>query len=64
MHSKDSRDQQQVSLGEKCPYLDFIWSVFSGIRKKYGPEKLQIRTLFTQWYTAVNIMSSFKHLIL
>ena len=33
------------SLREKCPYL----SVFSLNAGKYGPEKLRIRTLFTQW---------------
>ena len=35
------------------PYSQFIWSVFSRIRaeyRKYGPEKLRIRTLFTQCY--------------
>ena len=36
------------SLREKCPYLEFFWSVFSRIRIEYGPEKLQKRTLFTQ----------------
>ena len=39
------------SLREKCPYSKFFWSVFSHIRTEYGPEKLQIRTLFTQWFT-------------
>ena len=48
------------SLHEKCPYSEFFWSLFSRIwteygkirspnAEKYGPEKLQIRTLFTQW---------------
>ena len=48
-------------LCEKCPYSEFFWSVFSRIRteygeirrispnvEKYGPDKLGIRTLFTQ----------------
>ena len=33
---------------EKCPYSEFFWSVFSPNEGKYGPEKLRIRTLFTQ----------------
>ena len=36
-------------LREKCPYLEFYWSVFSLNVGKYGPEKLRIRTLFMQW---------------
>ena len=41
-------------LPEKCPYSEFFWSVFSRIRTaygqvRYGPEKLQIQTLFTLW---------------
>ena len=36
-------------MREKCPYLEFFWYVFSRIRTEYGPEKLGIRTLFTQW---------------
>ena len=34
---------------EKCPYSEFFWSVFSPNAGKYGPEKLRIWTLFTQW---------------
>ena len=37
-----------VSLREKCPYSEFFWSAFSLNEGKYGPEKLRIRTLFTQ----------------
>ena len=53
-----------ISQGKKCPYLEFFWSVFSVFELntgdteylsvfspnagKYGPEKLRIRTLFTQ----------------
>ena len=44
-----------------CQYSEFFWSVFSPNARKYGPEKLRIRTLFThcaalslfnicQWY--------------
>ena len=36
-------------LREKCPYLETLWSAFSRIWTEYGPEKLQIRTLFTQY---------------
>ena len=34
---------------EKCPYSEFFWPVFIPNTGKCGPEKLQIRTLFTQW---------------
>ena len=46
-----------ITLREKCLHSEFFWSVFSRIRTlsvfspnagKYGPEKLRIRTLFTQ----------------
>ena len=50
----------RFTVREKCPYSEFFWSVFSRIwteygeisvfspnAGKYGPEKLQIRTLFT-----------------
>ena len=32
-------------LREKCPYLEFLWTVFSRIRTEYGPEKLRIGTV-------------------
>ena len=32
-------------MREKCPDLEFFWSVFSRIWTKYGPEQLRIRTL-------------------
>ena len=35
-------------LREKCLYSGFFWSVFSPNAGRYGPEKLRIRTLFTQ----------------
>ena len=49
------------ALREKYPYSEFFWFVFSRIwteyteylsqnAKKYGPEKLRIRTLFMQYY--------------
>ena len=38
----------RLSLREKCQYLEFFQSVFSRIRTEYGPEKLRIRTPFTQ----------------
>ena len=44
----------EQALSEKCPYLKIFWSIFSRIWteygeiiRKYGPEKLKIRTLFT-----------------
>ena len=44
----------EQALSEKCPYLKIFWSIFSSIWteygeiiRKYGPEKLKIRTLFT-----------------
>ena len=58
---KNYLSYSQPGLCEKCPYsdrifqpLDRIWgdtlylSAFSPNAKKYGPEKLQIWTLFTQ----------------
>ena len=39
-----------VSLRDKCPYSEFFWSVFSRIRAQYEPQKLRIRTLFTQCF--------------
>ena len=39
---------ESFSLHEKCPYSEFFWSVFSLNAVKYGPEKLPIRTLFSQ----------------
>ena len=41
----------RISLREKCPYSEFFWFVFSHIWTEYGPEKLRIRTLFTQCIT-------------
>ena len=52
---------ETFTLRKKCPYSEFFWSlfflirteygefglsVFSPNRRKYGPEKLRIRTLF------------------
>ena len=43
-----------LSLREKCPYSEFFWSAFYFLAYftilflKYGPEKLRIKTLFTQ----------------
>ena len=42
-------------MHEKCPYSEFFWSVFSPNAEKYGPEKLRIRTLITQWETTSEI---------
>ena len=36
------------ALCGKCPYSEFFWSLFSPNVGKYGTEKLEIRTLFTQ----------------
>ena len=41
-------DISKVTLRKKFPYSKFFWSVFSSNAEKYRPEKLQIRTLFTQ----------------
>ena len=41
------------SLHEKCPYLEFFWSVFFRIQTEYSSEKLRIRTLFTQWISFI-----------
>ena len=35
-------------LRKRCQYLEFFWSIFSPNAGKYAPEKLRIRTLFTQ----------------
>ena len=35
-------------LPENCSYSEFFWSVFSRIRSENRPEKLRIRTFFTQ----------------
>ena len=40
----------KLSLREKCLYSEFFWSVFSHIRTQYGPEKLRLRTLSTQFF--------------
>ena len=54
------------ALREKCPYLELFWSsffriwtqyeevrlIFSPNTRKYGPEKLWIRSPFTQWSVA------------
>ena len=40
--------KNEHTLREKCTYL----SIFSPNAGKYGPEKLQIRTLFMQWSTS------------
>ena len=37
-----------LTLCKKSPYSEFFWYAFPHIRTKYGPEKLRIRTLFTQ----------------
>ena len=34
---------------EPLEMLDQIYTIFSPNSGKYGPEKLRIRTLFTQW---------------
>ena len=40
---------KKISLRENCPYSEFFWSVFSPNAENLGPEKLQTRTLFTQY---------------
>ena len=36
---------QKHKLGEKCPYFEFFWSVFSLIRTDYGD--LQIKSPYS-----------------
>ena len=45
---KRTTHSKNVALREKCPYPQYL-SVFSPNAGKYGPENLQIRTLFAQW---------------
>ena len=42
------RVREGLTLLEKCPYSEFFWSIFSSNAGKYRPEKLGIRTHFTQ----------------
>ena len=37
-----------IIVREKCPYSQFIWSLFFRIRTEYEPGKLRIRKLFMQ----------------
>ena len=64
--SNEQKLKSQHTLHEKCLYLEFFWSVFPVFWQntenaiylsvfipnagKYGPEKLRIPTLFTQWH--------------
>ena len=41
-------NSRSIPLHEKGLYLEFLWSVVSANVVKYGPEKLRIRTPFTQ----------------
>ena len=45
----------ESSLREKCPHSEFFWSVFSPNDGKYGPKKLKIQKLFTQWLFLLEI---------
>ena len=38
------------TLLKKCLYSEFSWSLFSPNAGEYGPEKLRIPTLFSQWH--------------
>ena len=57
------------SVRKTCSYQEFFWSVFferysvfSSIAGKYGPEKLQIRTLFMQYiFSAETMFRGSKH---
>ena len=46
-----------LSLREKCPYEEFFWPVIGLNCGKYGPEKLRIRALFTQFLMLWNFIS-------
>ena len=45
----DDKYTQWITLRENCPYLEFLWSVFSRFSlnaEKYRSEKLRIQALF------------------
>ena len=50
--------ERNYSLREKCPNLEFFWSVFPCIRTEYG-ELLRIWTLFTQWFCKTPLSGKF-----
>ena len=63
-----NRSNYKWELHKNCLYLVFFWSMFSRIRtdteyrfvfspnaQKYGPDKLQIQTFFTQWGTIIKL---------
>ena len=68
-YTADQPKAKWLSLLEKCPYSKFFWSLFLRIRTdvfspnvgKYGPEKLRIRTLFTQYFHTSRITSQMKN---
>ena len=46
-------NNKDTCIAWKVSNSEFFWSVFYRIRTEYGPEKLRIRTLFTQWNTTL-----------
>ena len=57
-----SWSQSMITLREKCRYSEFFCSVFIPNAGKYGPEKLRIGTLFTQWeFSAYSVLWSRHH---
>ena len=58
--SPETRTHVCVSLREKCPYSELLWSAFSRIRTEYG--EWQIRALFTQCIRGWKILVSQKML--
>ena len=40
------------TVGERCLYSEFFWSVFSLNAERYEPEKLRIRTLHAVNFTS------------
>ena len=71
---------QRHKLSEKCPYLEFSWSVSPRIwtdywdleskspysaqmRENNWPEKLWIRTIFTEWHPGLTQISKKEHFI-
>ena len=51
----------KMTLREKFPYLEFFWSVFTANTRKYGPEKLVIRILFTQCEFGMHVKMIIVH---
>ena len=51
-----AKKRLRLTLREKCPYLEFFWSVFSPNAEKYRPEKLRIQSLFKPTTVMINLI--------